>query len=158
MKKKVKKISYFASSIILLVLLCTIWNFDNDDSFSSIVTFLSITTGFSTTALSIIAISNFSKSLYLIESKGNNSSTLLHELVSKFKTATLVFVFTIALILIYGFLPEQNNCLFWICSCKITFSVIMKGSIWYLTGLSFVLFFDMFITFSKFIIRSISQK
>ena len=109
MMKKIKRYSFILGTIILVILLMTKWNFDNSSAFTSILTFLSIIAGFSITALSIIETSNFSKELYLKESPKNNSLTLLHELISIFKNATLLFIITIILILLFEFLSDVNG-------------------------------------------------
>lgn len=156
--KKIKYIVFTIVSIFLILLLVTKWNFDNDNAFSSILTFLSIIAGFSITALSIIATSDFSKELYLKESVKNNSLTLLHELIYIFKNSTLLFISTIILILLYEFLPELNNVLITIKGYEITIESLMKGFIWYLTTLCFGSFIYLLMTFSKFVIKSVSKK
>lgn len=156
--KKIKKVGFILSSIVIIGLLCTSWNFDNDSAYSSILTFLSIIAGFSITALSIIATSDFSKELYSKESEKNNSLTLLHELIYIFKNSTLLFITTIILILLYEFLPELKQVLITIKSCQITVAILMKGIIWYLTILCFATFIYLLTTFSKFVLKSVSKK
>lgn len=156
--KKIKYIVFTAVSIILILLLITKWSFDNDNAFTSILTFLSIIAGFSITGLSIIATSDFSKELYLQESAKNNSLTLLHELVYIFKNSTLLFISTIILILLYEFLPDLKNVLISIKGCKITIETLMNGFIWYLTIICFGSFIYLLMTFSKFVIKSVSKK
>ena len=156
-----KKIKYIVSTIVsifLILLLVTKWNFDNDNAFTSILTFLSIIAGFSITALSIIATSDFSKELYLKESAKNNSLTLLHELIYIFKNSTLLFILTIILILLYEFLSDSKNVLISIKGCEITIETLMKGFIWYLTIFCFGRFIYLLMTFSKFVIKSVSKK
>lgn len=80
----VKYISKYLLSIGVIFLLSTYLHFDNSATFGHILTFLSITTGFTITALSIIATSNFSKDLYKKEAPDDNSKSLLHQLVGKF--------------------------------------------------------------------------
>lgn len=154
--KTVKIILFIIISIVFFYLLNTIWYFDNDKAFNSILTFLSITTGFTITALSIIATSSFSKKLFQKESLKNNSKTLLHELVDLFKNSTVLFIVTIVLILFYQFLPSCNKTLFKICIYNISYESLIKSTIWYSTILSFYNFINLLFTFSQFIIRSVS--
>lgn len=158
MMKKIRKYIAILGSIVLIVLLMTKWNFDNSSAFTSILTFLSIIAGFSITALSIIATSDFSKELYQKESPNNNSLTLLHELISIFKNATLLFIITIILILLFEFLPDLKWTILTIKKYSITLNVFLKGIIWYMTILSFTTFIYLLLTFSKFVIRSVSKK
>lgn len=139
-------------SLLILMSLSTIFYFKNEAAFAIIATFLSITTGFTITALSIIATSKLSKELYEIESQKDNSKTLLHELIESFKKATLLFILTIGLILIYNFFPCIE--LFSFSTYEITTEVILKSLIWYCTFISFYDFYKLFSVFSKFIIKS----
>jgi len=158
MMKKIKRYTFILSSLFLVILLMTKWNFDNSSAFNSILTFLSIIAGFSITALSIIATSGFSKELYLKESQKNNSLTLLHELISIFKNATLLFIFTIILILFFEFLSDLKYTILTIKNYNLTLCVFLKATIWYMTILSFGTFIYLLLTFSKFVIKSVSKK
>lgn len=144
--------------MVILTLLWTKWSFDNSNAFTSILTFLSIISGFSITALSIIATSDFSKELYQKESSKNNSLTLLHELIAIFRNSTLLFVFTIILILLYEFVPDLEYIVFQVPNYSLTYDKLIKGLIWYMTILSFGAFIYLLLTFSKFVIRSVSRK
>ena len=144
-------------AIIIIPSLMTFLNFNNCSAFSSILTFLSIISGFSITALSIIATSNFSKELYTKESKTNNSQTLLHELLDLFKNSTLLFITTIIIILIYQFLTNVDYTLISFYKFEISVKVILKSIIWYLTIYSFVAFINLLLNFSKFIIKSVAK-
>jgi len=156
--KKIRKYLILLGSLALIILLLTKWNYDNSGAFASILTFLSIIAGFSITALSIIETSDFSKELYLKESPRNNSLTLLHELISIFKNSTLVFIITIILILFFVFLPDLKWIILTTKNYCITFNILLKGLIWYMTILSFSTFIYLLLTFSKFVIRSVSKK
>jgi hypothetical protein len=156
--KNLKSYAMVLGSLVLIFLLMTSWSFDNSGAFESILTFLSIIAGFSITALSIIATSEFSKDLYSKESQKNNSLTLLHELISIFKKATLLFVFNIMVILLFEFLPDFNLVIFKSNNYIITFCVFLKAVIWYMTILSFSAFIYLLLLFSKFVIRSASRK
>lgn len=141
-------------SVFLILLFSTVWNFDNKDAFDTIATFLSITIGFTITALSIIATSSFSKHLYSLEDDKDNSRTLLHILISEFKISTVIFICTIGLILIFQFFTISNNVLFYAKSYPISFNVLLKSIIGYMTIVSFIYFFRLFDKFSKFVLQS----
>jgi hypothetical protein len=154
---KIFKIILFAVfTFLFLISSITILNFDNSDAFGNIATFLSITTGFTITALSIIATSNFATHLYRIEDEKDNSKTLLHILVGKFKRSTLLFVTTIGIILFYSFL-DKKPCSWEIMNVKsynFIFPDIIKGFVWYFTILSLYNFIQLLTLFSQFVIKS----
>jgi hypothetical protein len=152
-----KSIIFVLITLSFLLLFSTVWNFDNANAFDTISTFLSITIGFTITALSIIATTSFSKELYKIEDRKNNSKTLLHVLIDQFKTSTLIFIATIGLILVYKFIPISTEKLFYVKTYPISFAIILKSSVWYLTIISFVSFMRLFNTFSKFVIKSATK-
>lgn len=140
---------------LFIILLFTIKLNLNVKAFDVIATFLSITTGFTITALSIIATSPFSKNLYNQESRKNNSKTLLHELVDNFKTSMIFFISTIILITILNLFPEKYTFYFFkIFSLKFTPFEILKSIILYLSILSLISFFTLFNSFSKFVVKS----
>jgi len=155
--RTIKLICYTVLSFIVVLFFSTVWNYNNIAAFSDIATFLSITIGFSITALSIISTSSFSKYLYSIENDQNNSKTLLHNLVDKFKTSITIFISTIGLILLFKFIPHPGKTLFYIKSHEISFNIILKSLIWYMTIISFLTFFNLFGKFSKFIIKSATK-
>ena len=113
---------------------------------------------FSSRTLSIIATSTFSKYLYSLEDVKNNSQTLLHILIRQFKTSTYIFISTIGLILVYKFFPVSADNLFFIKSYPVSFSIILKSSIWYMTIVSFITFFRLFKTFSQFVLKSATKQ
>lgn len=80
---------------------------NTDNNFEMMMSFMSITIGFSITALSMIATSVFSKKLYKIEDQRNNSRTLLHILVNTFKLSTFLFIGNIFLIFLYSILTKN---------------------------------------------------
>ena len=141
------------STIIILVLAI---NVDlNSKAFDVVATFLSITTGFTITALSIIATSPFSKNLYEQESKVNNSKTLLHELVDKFKTSMILFIVTITLIIFLNlFSDDYVSTPIKLFENKLSLLVILKSTILYFSIMSLTSFIILFDTFSKFVIKS----
>lgn len=157
--KIIKHILLFIIVLILIILFSTVFNYDNSSAFDLIATFLSITIGFTITALSIIATSSFSKVLYQTEDKNNNSKTLLHVLINLFKKSSYVFIITIGLILIYKFFPssENENFLFIIKSYPISFFTLLKSFIWCLTIYSFYYFINLFETFAKFVIQTATR-
>ena len=59
--KIIKPILFGIVCLFAFILFSTMWNFENSSAFDTIATFLSITIGFTITALSIIANSSFSK-------------------------------------------------------------------------------------------------
>jgi hypothetical protein len=129
----------------------------NSEVFDIIATFLSITIGFTITALSIIATSQFSKRLYKVESDKDNSKSLLHILVDSFKKSTIFFIGTIALIIFLGLFPENEMLSFYFLGTQYDFINILKTTILIFTIISFLSFIDLFYTFSKFVIKSGSE-
>lgn len=140
---------------IIVILLFTL-NLDlNNKAFDVVASFLSITTGFTITALSIIATSPFSKNLYEQESSKNNSKTLLHELVDKFKICMFLFITTISFITFLNLFPEGNLFkTFTIFQIKMILIDILKSTTLYFSILSLISFIVLFNTFSKFVIKS----
>jgi hypothetical protein len=149
-----RSIVFLLLSLVLIFLLLTKWNFDNVSAFDTIASFLSITSGFTITALSIIATSPFSLSLYQLEDKKDNSRTLLHILVGEFRNSMYLFISTITLILIHKFFLFSQNTLFHLKCFPISLFGISKSIIWYLTTLSIISFISLFIKFSKFVTKS----
>lgn len=146
--KKVIRIFLLITSYSIIFYFVNNYDCGNPKSFPTILTLLSILTGFTMTALSIIATSNFSQTLYNIESKTNNSLTLLHDLVSEFKYATIFFTVNILTILIYEFNGlEFSN------SLDNTFITL----IWLLTFISFFVFLKLFYLFVSFILKSVAN-
>lgn len=129
----------------------------NSDGFGIIATFLSITIGFSITALSIIATSKFSKRLYEVESDRDNSKTLLHNLVHSFKKSTLFFIATVFLIIVLGLFPDKQTFYFYFLVTKFEFLSVLKMIIIFFTVISLLSFIELFFTFSKFVIKSGSE-
>ncbi|MEN9548620.1 MAG: hypothetical protein RIR12_1211 [Bacteroidota bacterium] len=153
-----KKITLYILSLGIIFLFATYLHFDNSKTFENILTFLSVTIGFSITALSIIATSSFAKDLYKQEAPKDNSKTLLHQLVGKFSNATIAFALAITLILIYSFIEpiELKSFEFW--QTKVSLKSILSGIIWYLTFLSIWLFIDLIKLFAKFVIQSAKRQ
>ena len=150
----IKKILLLIFSITLILIISFKVHL-NMKAFDVVATFLSITTGFTITALSIIATSPFSKNLYNQESKKNNSKTLLHELVDKFKTSMNLFITTISLIIFLNLYPEKNiSSFFSIYKTKIITTDVLKATTLYFSILSLISFILLFQTFSKFVVKS----
>lgn len=147
-----RKITLSIIAFFIFLVVLTLTN-ANDKAFSDIVTFVSITTGFSVTALSIIATSDFSKSLYQKEVKGDNSQTLLHQLVNNFKTSIFIFTFNIVLILIYKLLDVKS---FTVQISSHTFDLVklFASIIWFFTSLSILKFIVLVTFFSNFVIKA----
>lgn len=153
-----KKILVITFSIVI-ILIFTLKLDLNNKAFDVVATFLSITTGFTITALSIMATSPFSRNLYEKESSKNNSKTLLHELVDKFKISMMLFIITISLIsLLNLFKEEYISTTFTFCKTKFTTIEILKSTILYFSILSLISFVILFNTFSKFVVKSGSIK
>src|SRR3989339_122143 len=132
----IKKIFSF-NTIISIALFAIVMIFANpsDKAFSDIVTFISIATGFSITSLSIIAISNFSKNLYLKEDSKDNSKTLLHVLVGNFKNSIYFFTFTVSLILLYKYF-DLTCYIIVVREIKMDIIKTFSSIIWYFTILA----------------------
>jgi hypothetical protein len=154
-----KLILFIITSIVFVLLSITIFKIDNVEAFSNISTFLSITTGFNITALSIIATSNFAKHLYTIEDENDNSKTLLHTLVNKFKSATFLFITCISFILIYSFFGKVPFA--WekmhLGSYSFYFRDIISSLVWYTTFLSIISFVSLLFLFSRFVVKNASN-
>ena len=153
-----KNISKYLLSVGAIFLLSTYLHFDNSSTFGHILTFLSVTTGFTITALSIIATSNFSKDLYKKEAPDDNSKTLLHQLVAKFEKSTITFASAIVLILIFSLIEPTNLKEWSFFNITISLKTVLSGSIWFLTFRSIWLFLDLLKMFSKFVIQSAKRQ
>lgn len=150
-----KKIILILVSLSIIILLFPIKLNLNIKAFDVIATFLSITTGFTITALSIIATSPFSKNLYNQESKKDNSKTLLHELVDDFKISMLLFIITISLIILSNLYPENYICeKFAYNKISIAIIEIIKLTVLCFSICSLISFLILFNTFSKFVVKS----
>lgn len=153
-----KKILVITFSIVI-ILIFTLKLDLNSKAFDVVATFLSITTGFTITALSIMATSPFSRNLYEKESSKNNSKTLLHELVDKFKISMMLFIITISLIALLNLFKEEYiSTIFTLCKTKLTTIEILKSTILYFSILSLISFVILFNTFAKFVVKSGSIK
>lgn len=154
----VKNITRLILTLGIIFLLSTYLHFENSSTFAHILTFLSVTTGFTITALSIIATSSFSKDLYKNEAPNDNSKTLLHQLVGKFEKSTLTFATAITLILIFSFIEpiELRNYKFW--NTQISIKSILSSVIWFLTFLAIWFFIDLLKMFTKFVIQSAKRQ
>jgi len=147
-----KKIINNSISLLLFIIIY-FYAIPNDKAFSDIVTFISISTGFCVTALSIIATSDFSKSLYQKEVKGDNSKTLLHQLVGSFKYSVFIFTATICIILLYK-LIDPKTCILHILNKPFDWVKIFVSFIWYLTSVSIIRFIILVKLFAQFVIKS----
>ena len=155
--KNIKKISLFVL-LIAIALVMAGHIILNDSALDVIATFLSITAGFTITALSIIATSSFSKELYKYESSNNNSKTLLHELIDKFRNATYIYFTSIVLIIIYKFIPIDNSkyCLS-IFNQSSTVGELLLSVTAICTALSCYSFVTLFFMFTKFVSKTASK-
>lgn len=143
------------NNILSIVVFTVVVIFANptDKAFSDIVTFISITTGFSITSLSIIATSNFSRNLYLKEDNKDHSKTLLHKLVGNFKNSIYFFSFTVCLILLYKYFDKPHYTIL-IREMEFDLIQIFASIIWYFTILSIVRFLILVNMFAQFVIQT----
>lgn len=149
MKNKIYILLKCIISIALLICFATLWyKSDSYGSFEIVATFLSIVTGFTITGLSIIATSRFSRELYTIEPSGNNSRTLLHELIDRFSKGMYVFIGTILLIIVHRYLNLRD-----VDSISMVCDRILSSFVCYLTLLSIYKFIKLFRIFCQFIIQ-----
>lgn len=154
----INKIMKYISLAGVTFLFSSYLYFENSSTFPQILTFLSITIGFSITGLSIIATSKFSKDLYKQEDASDNSKTLLHQLIGKFEKAIITFTASIVLILIFSFIApvECKQIHFW--NTKVSLKSILSSVIWVLTFISIWNFTDLLKLFSKFVIQSAKKQ
>jgi hypothetical protein len=152
------KLVYFLLSIFIIVSI-TFLNFDNDKVFDEIVTFIAILVGFSITSLTIIANSQFSKHLIHLDDADNNSKSLLHNLLDKFKWSTLIFILTVAAIFIYNFIGTNIQFVsHHLCGYTFSFKGLLNAIVWYLTLWSFIKFIQLFKMIRQFVIQSAKGK
>lgn len=130
----------------------------NPKSFEIIATFLSIAIGFCFTALSIIATSKFSKKLFGIESNFDNSKTLLHELLDKFKLALKYSSICILFIIAFFTIPEKTDYSFKLFK-EIDFSIkeTFSSLILLFTVLSIYYYFDLIKKFIQLVLKESSN-
>jgi hypothetical protein len=151
------KINKRGITIFFLIILFFLFNFidiDNDNSFPSLITFFSIVFGFCITSLSVIANSSFSKKLYKIENPDNNSQTLLHELIFKFRD-TIYFILTnIIIVFFYLFLGKKLFPSFNFLFIKIGIRNILISLIWSLACISIIKLIFLIPIFIKYILKS----
>lgn len=129
-----------------------------DEAFGHVITFLSIITGFSITALSIIATSNFAKVLYQQEDPKDNSRTLLHKLTNIFKNCILYSAIGVVAILGYFYLKEIEFETYYFWCTSISVKNLIVGIIWFVTIIAIVLFVKLVFMFSKFVIQSAKRQ
>ncbi|MBN1969081.1 MAG: hypothetical protein JW870_06915 [Candidatus Delongbacteria bacterium] len=150
--KKLFRISIFL--IISIILYLTAID-SNTNAFNNIITFLSIASGFSITSLSIIANSSFSKKLYKIEDKNDNSKTLLHILVKKFHSSLIIFILTISMILFFLLFEKSlSNTTFYMKWFDIKVLYVFTSIILTLTIYAFYFFISLLNIFTKYVIKS----
>lgn len=156
-----KVFKIISKSLLLIVIGLLIYrymNISDDNFFTAVTTFSTITVGFTITSISIIANSSFSKKLYGIDSKANNSKSLLHELLDKFKQATFLFISTIILIFILYLFPKgSKGDNFDILSYTVNDIQIVKSLILLSTIVSVYEFTRLFSIFSRFVVKSVTE-
>lgn len=155
--KMIYKITLLLLFIFIVLLFSTYLYCDISNDFGSIITFLSIVSGFTITSLSIIATSNFSTNLYKIEDPTDNSKTLLHTLVNKIIVSISTTTLIIFLILLYPFLKKAD---YTIAFYKTEISIIrfLGSMIWILTVFSLVYYLKLINVFAKFVIQGAKKQ
>lgn len=149
-KKSTIKLFFF----VLIVVLLTLITKTNQTAFNEIITFISIAIGFSITSLSIIATTKFANNLYKKESKKDNSKTLLHELVDKFRNSIYLFTLTICVILIAKLVTVEE---YKIAIINIDLVEILTNICWSITIIAIYEFIELFNLFSKYVIKSAKE-
>ena len=141
--------------VLIFFILFSKYDLNAHKNFDWMINFISISIGFSVTALSVVATSNFSQVLYKKQSNQNNK-TQLHELVGLFKTANLLFIFNIPLIFGYSLFLRD-----WVISQTLflyglTLNLLhfFDSIIWSFLFLSIYYFYKLFNLFSNFVIKS----
>lgn len=138
---------------LLLMVLFVYFKTNTSEVFSDLVNILSISIGFTVTALSIVATSKFSKKLYCIETK-DKSKTLLHELVNSHKEALILFFLSISTIIIYKFFPikflETNIAK----NFDVTYLAIFQAIVWFVFCLAYWRFYRLIEMFCKLVIQN----
>jgi hypothetical protein len=144
-------------SILFTLFFTAFWIFDikANEQFEMMIGFMSITIGFSVTALSVFASSSFAKELYKRSGKSNNK-TQLHEFIDLFKSANLLFITNIALIFSHSLFSKT-----WLEQPIVIFKenyikpeMPFEALIWGLLTFSIYQFCQLFILFCKYIIQS----
>lgn len=154
-----KNLNKILFSIFLIAIFMIFFFYDikpSENSFEIIATFLSIFIGFCFTALSIITTSKFSKILFSTESKSDNSKTLLHELIDKFKYAIINSTICIILIIIYFSLNQKTDYIL-ISYQNISLKFILSTFILFFNIISFYYFFKLLNIFLQFVIKESSN-
>ena len=156
------KIIIFLIFLLALTFYFSYYKLNTSSNFEMMMSFMSITIGFSITALSITASSAFSKKLYQIENPKNNGETLLHKLINTFKASTFLCISNILLIFLYSIatrafletslVPYQLRLLNE--SKEISVEHIFQALIWGTLFLSIYEFIKLLKVFFNFVIQS----
>lgn len=153
------KLIYLALLIGLMLCIISWFNVKSSASFEMMLSFMSITIGFSVTALSLVASSSFSKVLYGKAGKSNNK-TQLHDLIDLFKQANSLFLVNIMLIFLHSWFNQE-----WLESVSFSLKVVVvnlghlfEAIVWGLLILSVIIFFRLFNMFCSYIIQEAKKK
>lgn len=148
------KLIYLALLIGLMLFIFSWFDVKSSASFEMMLSFMSITIGFSVTALSLVASSSFSKVLYGKSGKSNNK-TQLHDLIDLFKQANSLFLLNIMLIFFHSWFSQD-----WLKSVSVSvkgvvlnLSHLFGAIVWGLLILSIIVFFELFNMFCSYIIQ-----
>lgn len=152
---KIKVYLLYFISISYLILAYRYMPVDKDYKFEEVLTFLSIVLGFTFTGMTLISGSEFSKKLYKLESKSNNSLTQLHELVGIYYFNAKLFIVNSVLIILFE-LFNKNLMLVEFIIFKIDFYKLCYISIVYLTLINFYNFYLLIKLFKNLVIQSVT--
>ncbi len=111
MKKKIIFSSLIFVLIILVQRICLSGEKFNASVVGDVITFLSITFGFYITSLAIFMTSQFVADLYKVVDKDDNSSTLLHKLMSNYKFGLMLTLISLMYFIAIDFFvkPDVNS-------------------------------------------------
>jgi hypothetical protein len=111
MKKKIIFSSLIFVLIILAQRICLSGEKFNASVVGDVITFLSITFGFYITSLAIFMTSQFVADLYKVVDKDDNSSTLLHKLMSNYKFGLMLTLISLMYFIAIDFFvkPDVNS-------------------------------------------------
>lgn len=153
--KRGKLILKYIFTLIYLYLSYVYMPIDNEYKFEEILTFLSITLGFAFTGMSLISGSEFSKKLYERESKKDNSTTQLHELVNIYFSTSKWFIINSILIILFNMFRNslQSN---YVTILNIELYKLLYIIIIYFTLICCHKFYELIILFKNQVIQSVT--
>ncbi len=145
--------------ILAFTVIFSWFDVETSSSFEMMMGFMSITIGFSVTALSVVASSKFSKTLYGKQGSSNNK-TQLHDLIDLFKNANFLFLFNIAIIFIHSWFSNG-----WLKTLGLVIKEkswnlghLFEGLIWAILCVSIFEFYKLFNMFCMYIIQEAQKE